>query len=87
MKQLRFNIDDWPDAAGRTEWSKIVNCSVATIDRAERLGKIGPAIYLNSRVKLYPKEQIMRWLNLLPPTPPPQPIDQRKKILKRVIKH
>jgi hypothetical protein len=92
MKQLRINVSDLPSSASRTEWSRIIGCSVASIDRAEKLGKIGPAWYLNARVKHYPAEQILRWLGYLPatpPTPPPQQIPGQgpRKILKRVISH
>jgi len=50
MKRLNLDIDKLPLEATRTEWSRILGCSVTTIDRA---GLIGPAGYINQRVKLY----------------------------------
>jgi len=46
MKRLNLDIDKLPLEATRTEWSRILGCSVTTIDRA---GLIGPAGYINQR--------------------------------------
>ena len=53
--KLSIPIEDWPEWDSRSAWSRILNVSTLTIDRAQKTGKLGEAVYVNSRVKLFSK--------------------------------
>ena len=71
--KLSIPIEDWPEWDSRSAWSRILNVSTLTMDRAQKTGKLGEAVHVNRRVKLFSKAQILGWLGLKDPAAPPAP--------------
>ena len=57
------DVDDAVSIANDTVYGLAAYVQSASEERA---GQIGPARYINQRVKLYAKEQILSWLRYLP---------------------
>jgi hypothetical protein len=84
MYKRRTQPKDFPELGSRAEWSRLLDVSGMTLDRAEKRGDLKGSIYLNSRVKLYPKAEILAWLKLGPPVEStPAPV--KKGIVRRRV--
>jgi hypothetical protein len=57
------NLEDLPDVAERSKWTKLTGLHASTFQRAERQGKL-KKISPGGRVAVYKKRDVLRWLQL-----------------------
>jgi hypothetical protein len=57
------NLQELPDVAERSKWSKAIGLHPSTFQRAERAGKLKNS-KPGGRVAIYKKRDVLRWLQL-----------------------
>jgi hypothetical protein len=79
---IKLSVDRWPEYANAVRWGAIIDSHPTTITRAEKAGKLGRGNYINKRVKLFSKKQILEWLQIDYEEPKPK-AERRVLLAKR----
>jgi hypothetical protein len=78
---IKLSVDHWPEYGNAVRWGAIIDTHPTTIFRAERLGKLERGFYVNKRVKLFSKVQILKWLQI--PYEEPKPKTKSRLLLSK----